>query len=386
MKKKRLLFIMVALLACMLPTTVLAKRALKYEKNYVIGVGEKAKLDYGDNDPETLVWTSSDEKRVTVTKNGNIYGNKVGAASITCTDEEGNVFRTFNVTVKQAPKTIKLNVSRIAKFPNRKTRLVPVVNKRAVCNTFKYKSSNKRVATVTSKGIVKTKSPGNATITVSTYNGVSKKVKVRVKDPAMAVALTFDDGPVYSNTSPILNTLKDYEYHATFFMVGYEVAPCKELVKKMVKDGHELGVHTWDHPNLFRLSEAAIDDSIQKTRKAIYDACGQYPAVFRPPYGNTNDTVSKVCRKYKMPIIIWNTDMEDWKVNSSVIIKNNILNRVHPGAVILIHDLHAKSRDAIIAAIPELKKRGYELVTVSELAKLRGVKLKPGEKFYGTTK
>lgn len=379
--------ILVMLLVYILPANIVKAAEDKHViEKYTIGVGEQIQIGNSGGTTTDCFWKSGNQQVADMIGNGKIVGVGKGITTITCTDINGYITRQYTIKVKEAPKSITLSKTKIAEFPGHKIDLKAKVNKGAACNKLIYKSSNKKVATVTSVGIVKTKKTGNTTITVSSYNGIVKKVKVRVKNPKKVVALTFDDGPVQANTSKLLKLLKKYDYHVTFFMLGNRVSGNENLLKKMQKEGHEIGTHSWDHPNLAKMSESNVKNNIQKSRKAIYKACGAYPTVFRPPYGNSNNNVKNVCKKYKMPIIIWNVDVEDWKYRNATTVKNKILNQVHPGAVFVLHDLHATTVTGVKNALPELQKRGYELVTVSELAELKGQKLKAGEKFFGTEK
>ena len=388
MRRKFRGMILAILCLCMYPSLLVdaADGEEQTYKKYVIGVKEIIELDYGDIDPEACIWTSSDAQIAYPRDNGKVVGNEIGTTTIQCCDLEENPLRTYKIVVKAAPKKIILKTTKIAEFPKQEIKLEPKVNSGAVCSKFKCKSSNTKVASVSAKGVVKTKSKGNAKITISTYNGVSKKVEVRVKDPKKAIAFTFDDGPAGNNTKKVLDVLEKYDYHATFFMTGNRInSDNKKLLKRMVKNGNEIGTHSWEHKMLPRLSKDSLRRDLKKSKSAIYDACGQNPTVMRPPGGAVNATVLEVCKELKLPVVIWNNDTNDWRAKNknAATVKRIILNSASSGEVVLLHDLHQTSVDGFVSAVPELKKRGYELVTVSELARLHGDKLQPGKKFFG---
>ena len=248
---------------------------------------------------------------------------------------------------------------------------------------FTYKSSNRRVATVNSKGVVTGVSKGNVTITIKSSNGVKRKFPLRVKGIDKLVALTFDDGPSI-HTPRLLEAMHDNGFHGTFFMVGTFVQGNQGTLKKMLKYRNELGIHGWNHPYYSKMSQAEVASDIDRTRNLICSYTGVSPNLVRPPYGSHNATTLAAFSQMGCSCCMWNTDIEDWKYFNAAVVENNILNRVHPGAVLVIHDSHSWSVDAIISAMPKLKAQGYELCTVSDFCRLKGINLSPGSSFYGT--
>lgn len=387
----------------------------KKEKQ-TIGVGENLQLfvmiakQYNAPDP---VWVSNNEDVVTVSQTGKITGVKKGTATIqmmyygvpaTTTEattelstehamgyrpipefippEHDVIFYSCKVTVKDAPDKIKLNKTNVSCFAKDKFTLTPSISKNQHCNGYTFKSSNKKIASINKKGVVTAKKKGVTTITVSTYNGAKKTCKVKVKASDKIVALTFDDGPS-QNTSKLLKTLKKYDCHATFFMVGVEVPGKEKMVKQMVKDGHEIGTHTLDHPKMSSLSKAEQKAKLTKSMKIIKKACGKNPTIFRPPYGDYNDDTLAVAKELKMPVALWNSNIEDYKTTSSSVVKNEIKKIARDGIVYVIHDSHSWSVNGICEAIPEMKKEGYEFVSLSEYAKIKKMSLKAGKIFKG---
>ena len=192
------------------------------------------------------------------------------------------------------------------------------------------------------------------------------------------VALTFDDGPV-AGTASLLDVLKKKRVHATFFMVGSNVALHPALVRRMLADGNVLGNHTWDHAQLTRLSAAGVQQEISRTNAAIQKATGTTPRLLRPPYGATNSTVAKVARQLGMAQILWNVDPLDWKDRNSATVTKRVLASTRAGSIILSHDIHPTTRAAYSAIIDGLRAKGFTLVTVPELL---GSRLKPGGKYF----
>jgi peptidoglycan/xylan/chitin deacetylase (PgdA/CDA1 family) len=182
------------------------------------------------------------------------------------------------------------------------------------------------------------------------------------------IAMTFDDGPHAQNTPRLLDMLKERKIHATFFMVGECVAEYPEIVKRIVAEGHEIGNHSWSHPDLAKMSEAAVHDQIQKTHDAIVNACGVAPKLLRPPYGAfTTRQRAWANGTWGYKIILWDVDPEDWKVRNAEHVKTEILKHTGQGSIILSHDIHKTTIDAMPETLDTLLKKGYKFVTVSEV-------------------
>lgn len=207
-------------------------------------------------------------------------------------------------------------------------------------------------------------------------NGVydpTVKVKSTINPNKPMIALTFDDGPgPYTNR--LLNCLEKNQAKATFFMVGSSVSSYKKVVKRMASMGCELGNHSYSHPAFTTLSVAGMKSQVNNTNKKIKEASGQYPTVFRLPYGDgwNNGTVLNTLG---LPSIYWSLDTRDWaNTGSSSHTVNEVLNYVKSGDIVLMHDIHSATVQACEKIIPALKKRGYQMVTVSQLAKYKGKK------------
>ncbi|MFI6734839.1 polysaccharide deacetylase family protein [Nonomuraea sp. NPDC050451] len=177
------------------------------------------------------------------------------------------------------------------------------------------------------------------------------------------VALTFDDGPgPYTDT--LLAYLAAYHAHATFFVVGGNVVTYPRVLRRTVAAGHEIGNHTWSHPDLTRLPPARVRSQLGRTDQAIRAVTGVVPRLVRPPYGALNATVR---RQTDRPMVLWSVDTLDWRFRSSATVARRALRSVRPGSVILFHDIHPTTVRAMPRVLRKLAKRGYRFVTVSEL-------------------
>lgn len=197
----------------------------------------------------------------------------------------------------------------------------------------------------------------------------------RIDKSKPMVALTFDDGPYVRSTVPILDTLKDYNVVATFFVLGNRVPNHKEIVQRMAKEGNEIGNHTYSHKQLTTLTPKELKEQINRTQNIIFEVVGDKPKIMRPTYGSYDN---KLRSEINMPMILWSIDPQDWKSQNPEEIANHILSRVKDGDIILMHDIFKATADAVEIIIPELINRGFQLVTVSELYESKGRVLQVG--------
>lgn len=194
-------------------------------------------------------------------------------------------------------------------------------------------------------------------------------------------ALTFDDGPD-AYTSRLLDTLEKYKARATFFMLGQQVEKYPEEVRRMDTLGCEIGNHSYDHADLTGLDNSGVQIQFGQTNETLIQTIGRGASVARPPYASMNQSVLD---NIGMPSIIWNIDTLDWQTMNAQATIDTVLNQVTDGDIILMHDIHQTSVQAAEALIPALIDRGYTLVTISELANIKGVPLQPGNT-YGSFK
>ncbi|WCR27206.1 polysaccharide deacetylase family protein [Paenibacillus thiaminolyticus] len=187
------------------------------------------------------------------------------------------------------------------------------------------------------------------------------------------IALTFDDGPDPKNTPAILELLKQHDAKATFFLVGWRVKDNPELVKRTVREGHEVGNHSYYHKYFRRgISAAEIKEDMMKAHRIIKEVTGTAPHLYRPPGGYYNQQLVDVARAndYRIVMWSWHQDTKDWSSPGVQRIVNKVLNSARNGDIVLLHDFaegRAQTVEALKTILPELKKRGYSLVTVSEL-------------------
>lgn len=184
------------------------------------------------------------------------------------------------------------------------------------------------------------------------------------------IALTFDDGPNPVYTPQILEILGQYNAHATFFTVGTFAQKYPDIVQQVLDGGHEIGCHTWGHPNCTELSSREVQSQLSRWK----DACAAHRQAtmrwFRPPYGATDSRVRSICTGAGYRTILWTGDTADWTRPGADAIYQRALNAARDGACILMHDGGGPRSQTVAAVrklVPELQRRGYQLVTLSEM-------------------
>ena len=180
------------------------------------------------------------------------------------------------------------------------------------------------------------------------------------------IALTFDDGPG-PHTAHLLDILDQYGAKATFFLIGSKVSSQANVVHNIQARGHQLGNHSWSHPELPKLPVDQIAGEIDRTNDAIKQATGVTPAILRPPYGAVNGAVLEQLRLRGMSSILWSVDTRDWADRNSDIVCSRAVAGARPGAIILMHDIHQTSVGAVPCILSALKQQGYSFVTVQGL-------------------
>lgn len=195
------------------------------------------------------------------------------------------------------------------------------------------------------------------------------------------VALTYDDGPSRDSTPRILAKLKECGGRATFFMVGNRVGKFAPTVSQMVEQGCEVANHTYDHTLMTKVAPEELERQLMTTNQVVAQAGGVTPVLMRPCGGATNNAGMGVAGAISMPAIMWSIDTLDWKTRNAESTVSAVLDNVKDGDIILMHDLYGATADASEIIIPELIKRGYQLVTVSELASYRGGMI-PGKSYH----
>lgn len=181
------------------------------------------------------------------------------------------------------------------------------------------------------------------------------------------IAMTFDDGPSPTLTPKLLDLLKQRGIKVTFFVIGQNVEQAPQIVARAAAEGHEIGNHTWDHPALTKCSDARVQEEVNKTSDAIFQATGKKPALLRPPYGAMNPRVHHLIDQDGMKVVLWSVDPNDWKRPGSAVVERRILAGAKSGSIILSHDIHPGTIEAMPATLDALLAKGYKFVTVSEL-------------------
>lgn len=234
---------------------------------------------------------------------------------------------------------------------------------------------NGKIGYISTEYISKDKPPEQVTISLD----VNSERKIDSSKPM--VALTFDDGPNPNTTPRILDTLEKYKCVATFFDLGTCMSKYPNITKREESIGCEVGSHTYEHKNLDNLSKEQILEDIKKAEDIYKQTLGHDLKLVRPPYGNANSNV-KLTLNY--PLINWDVDTKDWKNKN----KADILKQIKDvgnlnGRIVLMHSIYNATADAVEELVPQLLKDGYQLVTVSELAKYKNVPLKTHTAYWG---
>lgn len=184
---------------------------------------------------------------------------------------------------------------------------------------------------------------------------------------AKCVALTFDGGPS-EPTPKLLDILKEKKVHATFFLQGKgHTDTYPGTVLRMAKEGHEVANHTWSHKVLTELSAEEIEAEIKPVQDDVRRITGRAPVLMRPPQGRTSDEVSAVMRKLGLAQILWSVTAKDYATTDTALITRRVLDQTRRDGIILLHDRHKGTVPAVPGIIDSLHRRGYTIVTVSQL-------------------
>jgi peptidoglycan/xylan/chitin deacetylase (PgdA/CDA1 family) len=186
------------------------------------------------------------------------------------------------------------------------------------------------------------------------------------------VALTFDDGPDEEYTARVLDVLKQYNVHATFFFKGNQLDNYAFVAKRAYEEGNLVASHAYSHQELDEMSAPDVEKEIAATDEAFERVIGVQPGMIRPPFGAINQNVLEVCSNNQEKVILWSIDTLDWSQPEPDHISQNVLKNVRPGDIILMHS--CKDREATVQALPQiikgLQQKGYEMVDLSVLLKI----------------
>lgn len=195
------------------------------------------------------------------------------------------------------------------------------------------------------------------------------------------VALTFDDGPSGATTPRLLDILKEKNVKATFFVLGGTLSARPDISQRAEAEGHEVESHTMTHRNLEKATIGEVQWEVASMNQLFQEKLGHAPRLTRPPYGN-GIRRAEVTQNIGTPMIYWSVDTEDWKSRDAAAVQERIRQDTYDGAIVLMHDIYPSTVDAVAGAIDELRTRGYEFVTVEELAKARGVTMANGVTYF----
>ena len=186
------------------------------------------------------------------------------------------------------------------------------------------------------------------------------------------VAMTFDDGPHPQNTTRLLDILRARNVKATFYVIGRSVELYPQVVRRTVAEGHEIGNHSQTHRLLSKLGDSELRQEMSRCRDAVVRAAGVQPRTMRPPYGGLLQRQREIVHsEFGYPTILWSVDPLDWKNRNSGLITSRILAGASSGGIVLAHDLHATTVDAMPGTLDGLLRRGFKFVTVSQLLAMK---------------
>ncbi len=190
---------------------------------------------------------------------------------------------------------------------------------------------------------------------------------------ARKIALTFDDGPEEPTTARVLDVLARHQVKAAFFLIGAKAERCPGLVRRMVEEGHIIGSHSFNHTSLFPFgSRKKIADELEKTRDTLKEITGKTVCLFRPPFGVTNPAIAAAIHTGGYQTVGWSVRVFDTRgYVSRKRIRKRLLKKLHPGAVVLLHDRCGKADELVESFIVAAQEKGYEMVGLDELLNMQ---------------
>jgi len=349
----------------------------------------------GSGSWEYITSTKKTSYTDTALSNGKTYAYTIRGVKKTADDTIFSLRDSNGIKVKAGvPKTVQMKSAKMVHFRTAEIKWDPVegadgyfIYRRTKNGSFKFLKNVTGISYMDMTPEMDTKYyytvqayriyNGKKTWTGRDKTGVSVTLKSTIDPNKPMIALTYDDGPG-KYTGQILSVLDKYDAHATFFVVGRNVANNSAALKRAYNLGCEIGNHSYTHPSLTSLGNSELASQVNRTDNAVKKVIGVAPALLRPPYGAQNERVrSRVNKSF----IMWSVDTRDWEHRS---VSKNIASvkaNAKDGAVILMHDIHKSTADAAESIVSYLTKKGYQLVTVSELAYYKGYKLKNGKSY-----
>lgn len=193
------------------------------------------------------------------------------------------------------------------------------------------------------------------------------------------IALTFDDGPRRSTTTRLLDGLAERGVQATFFLIGCQISDNEDVVRRMDQEGHQIGIHTFDHVQLTELNQTGFDAQVETTRTLLKDLLGHNDFLLRPPFGKWDQGVRT---RAGCPIILWSIDPEDWDDKNADRVVEQVVSQARDGSIILLHDIYSQSVDAALKIVDRLHAQGYYFCTIDQLFAARRISLKAGQVYW----
>ncbi len=193
------------------------------------------------------------------------------------------------------------------------------------------------------------------------------------------IAITFDDGPSGDLTQMLLDGLAERNVKATFFVCGYRVEQFPDCLRRIADEGHEIGLHSCCHDYMHKMTKEEIKEDMADCLLAVRDCCKVSPVLFRPPGGLYSESLLEAAKETGTAVILWSVDPRDWDEKNSANVYQTVVDDAAPGSIILMHELSENSVRSALRAIDTLRAQGYCFCTVSELAKVYGKTLEPGE-------
>ncbi len=224
--------------------------------------------------------------------------------------------------------------------------------------------------------------PESTSTSVTPEETVIPQLPKLEKNPAIdptkpMIVLSFDDGPS-AHTERLLDILEEHGAKGTFFLVGKGITYRADTVKRMYEAGHNVGTHTWSHPELTRLTRNEIISEITMANDKLNQVTGGHSYLVRPPYGSYNDEVKAIGAELGVAYVNWSVDTLDWKIKDVEQLHSKIISAARNGAIILCHDIHKTTVDAMETVIPQLISEGYQLVTFTEMMAFSHERLQGG--------
>lgn len=230
-------------------------------------------------------------------------------------------------------------------------------------------SANSNYRTPSVGGPVPRNNVGNPSSNFSKDSGVSFS---RVLVSGNYIAITFDDGPHPQNTPRLLDMLAQRNIKATFYVIGRSVDLYPGVLRRTVAEGHEIGNHSHTHRLLSKLGDSELRQEMQRCQDAVGRAAGVRPRTMRPPYGGLLQRQRELVHsEFGYPTILWSVDPLDWKRPGPSVVTSRILGGATAGGIVLAHDLHSQTVDAMPATLDGLLNRGFKFVTVSQLIAMK---------------